>query len=278
MSEIHSTGDLEAMARYRIDRSRLPPGLAARAVELELDDETRDFAAAAAAGRHGRALSLLHGLLGTFLSDFDVNALLGTYPLFLLSAAQWRRMLGPGRVPRYLDVGAGSGDVTLRIAPLAEHVETTETSRLMARRLRRRGFACRTLDLAEVELDSGFDLITCLNVVDRCARPSTLLARLARALAPGGRLVVATPLPYDPFVYAGGTTHPPAERLPLDAGDWETGATELATRALAPLGLEVCTLTRGPYLSGGDPGRSLYVLDDAVVVCRRSGDSVASAP
>lgn len=271
MSHIHTTAVSYAGAElhYACDGARLPAELRERFVPLELDDETRAFIDAAAASRHGRALALAHRLLGAFMSDFDVNGLLGTYPLFLLSAAQWRGLLGTGPVARYLDVGAGCGDVTARVAELASEVVTSETSWAMARRLERRGFACLRADLAEIEPRERFDLVTCLNVIDRSARPRTLLARLARALTPDGRLVVATPLPYAPFVYAGGTTRAPAERLPLDAGDWEAGVAELAERVLGPLGLEVLALTRAPYISGGDPGRPLYVLDDAVVVCRK---------
>jgi SAM-dependent methyltransferase len=202
------------------------------------------------------------------MSDFDVNGLLGTYPLFLLSTAQWRELLGPERCARLLDVGAGSGDVTARLASVADRVETTETSAMMARRLRRRGYACRRVDVAGAPLDDSFDLVTCLNVIDRSARPKTVLAHLARALGEGGRLVVATPLPYEPFVFAGGSTRPPDERLPLCTDDWESGVAELASRVLRPLGLEVLAFTRAPYISGGDPGRPLYVLDDAVLVCR----------
>lgn len=271
MSQIHSTAISHAGAElhYACDRARLPAQLRERFVPLGLDDETRAFVDAARASRHGHALAFAHRLLSSFLSDFDVNGLLGTYPLFLLSSEQWRTLLGSEPVARYLDVGAGNGDVTARIAPLCAEVLTSETSWAMSRRLERRGFACRRADLAESELEERFDLVTCLNVIDRSARPRTLLARLAGALSPGGRLVVATPLPYEPFVYAGGRARAPDERLPLDAEDWEGGVAKLTERVLAPLDLELSALTRAPYISGGDPGRPLYVLDDAVVVCRK---------
>lgn len=270
MSEIHSTTEhSHPELHYSCDLARLPPELRRQLVELDLDGETLAFIEDARRQRHGRVTAALHGLLRGFLSDFDVNGLLGTYPLFLLSRAQWQRLLGSTKVARLLDVGAGSGDVTERLAPLAARVETTETSSMMARRLRQRGFECRRADAAELELGAEFDLVTCLNVIDRSPRPRSLLAALARGLAPGGRLVVATPLPYAPFVYAGGTTRPPLERLPVSSPDFEGGATELALRVLAPLGLEVVALTRAPYLSGGDPAEPLYVLDDVVVVCRK---------
>lgn len=260
----------DAAFAYDCDVTQLPPRLAERFLQLEVDDETRAFADAAGRRRHGRAMAFLHGALGTLLSDFDVNALLGTYPLFLLSAEQWTRLLGPQRQPRLLDVGAGCGDVTARLATRAEQVVTSETSRMMARRLERRGYDCRRVDLAEAHLDERFDLVTCLNVIDRSNRPQSLLRNLASALTNDGRLVVATPLPYRPFVYAGGVTRDPDERLPLEQESWEHAVAELVARVIEPLGLEVVALTRAPYLSGGDPGREIYVLDDAVLVCRRS--------
>lgn len=42
-----------------------------------------------------------------------------------------------------------------------------------------------------------FDLITCLNVVDRVAAPSSLVRALHRLLSPGGLLVLSSPLEFD---------------------------------------------------------------------------------
>ncbi len=44
--------------------------------------------------------------------------------------------------------------------------------------------------------DGSFQLITCLNVVDRHPDPRALLARLRRMVAPGGLLVLASPLDF----------------------------------------------------------------------------------
>jgi SAM-dependent methyltransferase len=258
-----------AAACYRADASRLPDRLAARLVELSADDETREFVAHALRGRHGRARAWLHAILRRVLSDFDVNGLLGTYPLFLLGTEQARRLLGPGAHGRLLDVGAGSGDVTLELAPLFSEVVVTETSFVMARRLERRGFRCVRADLSQDDPPAGpWDVVSCLNVIDRCARPRTLLARLCALAGERTRLLLATPLPYQPFVYAGGHTRPPLEQLAISASSWEACASELVDHVLEPLGLSVEALARVPYLSGGDPDRPLYILDDAVLVCR----------
>jgi SAM-dependent methyltransferase len=113
--------------------------------------------------------------------------------------------------------------------------------------------------------DAPYDTIALLNVLDRCARPRTLLSAALDALAPGGTLVVSMPLPYDPCWYDGPRTCDPLERLPLRALRWEAAAVELA-RYLEAHGGEVRAMTRAPYLSGGDRHEPLYVLDALVMV------------
>jgi hypothetical protein len=89
---------------------------------------------------------------------------------------------------------------------------------------------------------------------------------------PGGLLLVALVLPYYPFVYDAGAARPPRERLPIVSTEWELAASEFILTALLPLGLEIVTLSRAPYLSGGDAQRALYELDDVIVVCRVHGE------
>lgn len=255
--------------RYGCRTAELPAALAERFRPAELDDETRAFIDRAGSSRHGRVLGLLHRALRGSLSDFDVNGILGMYPMHLLGSAGWRRLLGDAARGSLLDVGAGSGDVTITLAPAFDRITTTETSRAMAWRLRRRGLACVRCDLARDPLPAGpFDVVSCLNVLDRTARPRTLLHRLGEVLAPGGALVLALPLPYDPLVYDGGATVPPEEPLAIEGGSWEAALTRLVERELRPNGWQVSAFSRAPYLSGGDARRSLYLLDDAVLVCR----------
>lgn len=255
---------------YAVDLERWPESLASRHVRLCLDDETRAFVAGAGRTRSGVLKTLGHRLLRPFLSDFDINGLLGTYPLFCLSRAQWRQLL-PGAGGRLLDVGAGNGDVTARLADdRFDEVAVTETSRAMARSLTRRGYRCHRIDLADHEVPAPpYDVISCLNVLDRCDRPRTLLERAASALNHRGRLVVATPLPLNPFVYEGGSTREPEERLVCPDRSWHDAASSLYRHELAPLGLSLASVSRAPYLSAGDSRRPLYVLDDAIFVLRR---------
>jgi protein-L-isoaspartate O-methyltransferase len=256
---------------FGCDPEQLPPELRARFVDLSLGDEGRAYVDRAISSRPGRMRTQMHRTLIQFMSDFDANGMLDMYPMHLLGTEQWQQLLGRDPSRRHLDVGAGSGDVTARLAPLSGEIVTTETSWAMARVLRRRGFECVRADVSGGAVPRPpYDLITCLNVIDRCRRPKTLLAKLRDALAPEGRLVVATPLPFDPIVYDGPNVELPEEHLPLGEASWETSVATLIDEVLAPLGLAVEAISRAPYLSGGDARRELYTLDDAVIVCRRA--------
>ncbi len=45
-----------------------------------------------------------------------------------------------------------------------------------------------------------FDVISCLNLLDRCDKPYTLLKQIKNAIVQNGLLVVALVLPFNPFV------------------------------------------------------------------------------
>ncbi len=253
-------------------------------LELPVDAEWLNEIAALTRARHGSLRTYAQRLARVYLSDFDANALTGMYRMLLLPQGAWARLLGARARGTLLDVGAGSGDVTSGIAGCFERVETTEVSRGMVRRLARRGFHCHPVDLSEGELDAPpFAAVSLLNVLDRCRTPHTLLRRAVGALEPGGTLIVALALPYQPFYFAGPTTPEPLERLdcePGPDGGWEDGARRLIERELLPLGLDLERFARAPYLSSGDSRRELYELDDVVVVLsnRRNAAPLASSP
>lgn len=49
-----------------------------------------------------------------------------------------------------------------------------------------------------------FDVISCLNLLDRCDQPASLLHNMKAALTPDtGRLIVATVVPFKPYVESG---------------------------------------------------------------------------
>jgi SAM-dependent methyltransferase len=257
--------------RYGADVAALSPQLAQRFVPLERSAETDAFLSAAARGRHSVWRTRAQRILRQFVSDFDANGLLNMYPLFLAGTEHWRLLLGQEPVARLLDVGAGSGNVTRTLVPCAKQVVATELSAPMARCLRRAGIECHELDLAEQALPGApFDLVSCLNVLDRTARPRRLLERLLTLLVPGGRFLLALALPYRPFHYVGASTPEPLERLSCGDSNWEGAVNQLVERELEPLGLSVLSLSRAPYLSFGDAARSLYELDDAVLLLKKT--------
>lgn len=243
---------------------------AARFRELTLDDDWRERVAALASGRHGRLRTYAQRLARLYLSDFDANALTGMYRMQLLGPRAWQELLGAHAHGRLLDVGAGSGDITLVLRELFDDVEVTEVSSGMAKRLRKLGFRCHELDLTETSLQAApFDAVSLLNVLDRCRKPRRLLERCLELLKPGGTFVVALALPYRPFYFDGPTTPEPLERLECDpgaGGAWEDAVRRLLERDLLPLGLTLDCFVRAPYLSAGDSARELYELDDVVLV------------
>jgi SAM-dependent methyltransferase len=269
--------DPTQLARH-CDRSRLPSELASAFVQLPPDEATEKFFERLRASRPGRLKTVLHRALCRWMSDFDADGVLGMYAMHLASTDQWARLLGSGVGGRLLDVGAGSGDVTTTLAPLFTEVVTTELSKGMARRLRSLGFRVEELDVAgRGAPDPFYDVVSCLNVIDRCPLPLSLIRRCRDALRQDGRLVVSVPLPYRPHVYVGPRALEPLEDLDITAPDWESSAVLLYRRVLAPLGLKVERFTRLPYLSGGDAQRAVYELDASVWICRRALDSLRDA-
>ncbi len=222
---------------------------------------------------HGLLLTGLQRLLRRFASDFEVNARLGMYSLHLAGTDTFAALLGrgvgdPGGL---LDIGAGTGEVTAALAPLFDRVEATETSTAMARRIRARVPKATThlVDLTNGAALGRFDVVALLNVLDRTARPRTLLDQALAHLAERGTLLVATPLPTRAHVDAGGATADPDEELGGEGDAFEAALAALHDTLLAPRGLVVRRWTRLPYRSQGDAEAERYEHDDAVLVLER---------
>lgn len=278
-------------AHYDCDLSALPKELRARFVQLDYDASTRAFVEGVREARTSRARTALFMLLRRFLSDYDAYGMLGMYSMHVLSLEQWTVLLGPwlatfGAVAthtpgsalsltsraRLLDIGAGDGGVTARAAPLFAEVTATEASRPLRKRLRKRGFRVIEHDLGKAPWphDERFDVVSAWNVLDRTARPRTLLANMRALLAENGRMLLSLPLPLRPHVHVGPTTIDQDETLPTADDSFESGVATLCTELFAPAGLRVLAFSRVPYLCQGDAKAPLYILDDAVFVCERA--------
>jgi SAM-dependent methyltransferase len=240
---------------------------------IELFDEEKSLWLETKAARpHGAFATSLHRTLRKFASDYDVDAWLDMHEMFLLGTKAWQQLLGTERIGgALLDIGAGRGDVTAKLAPLFDEVVATETSAPMARKLRARGYRVHSIDLATHELPQPrqFQTVALLNVLDRCARPRTLLEKAITHLAPDGRIILASPLPARPHVDVGGYTVDPDEPFLADGERFEDALASLVHLVLAPLGLAVEAWTRTEYLARGDRDCPRHVLDDVVLVARK---------
>lgn len=250
--------------------------LARTEVALASDAATLAWLAGPGARPHGPLLTAAQRTLRKLASDFDANAWLGTHSLHLAGRASFERLLGlePGAHlgGRLLDVGAGTGEVTAELAPLFDEVVTTDVSRGMARRLEQRGFTCLRVDLAH-DTPPGlgrFRVVSLLNVLDRAARPATLLDRAVAHLEPGGRLLVSSPLPMRPHVQGAGTTREPDEWIAGRGEAFDDALAELVALELTPRGVELERWARTLYRSQGDAAHPLYELPCAILVARQA--------
>ena len=255
LPDLQFTADTQALGRFA---SRFRP--------LARDAEREAWIAHYAARPHGIWITRLANYLDALVSSYDVHGLLGTYPMHLLSAAEWGELSAGTRRDSLLDVGAGAGYVTEGARSHFAQIECSETARFLRRRLAQRGFTVHARDLSQESLGRSFDVVSCFNVLDRTARPLSLLRSLRAHLAPHGRLLLSLPLPVSAHVHVAGGTISASERLPATARSWERAVCELSEQVIEANGLSIQRIARVPYLSRGDPGQDLYVLDAALWV------------
>ena len=118
--------------------------------------------------------------------------------------------------------------------------------------------------------DTRYHFISCLNVLDRCDRPLSMLRQITDSLQVGGVLVIALVHPYEPFVERYVTQAKSSEELPIDSKSWERGVSSLWEKVLKPLGYAPLAISRVPYLCEGDFSRDYYALDDSILVLKRT--------
>ncbi|XP_048266197.1 protein-L-histidine N-pros-methyltransferase isoform X2 [Bombus terrestris] len=220
--------------------------------------------------------SLARSALSWFISRTSINGLLGRGSMHVFSCEQFQKFMAAsgftGPWHSLVDLGAGDGATTAHVAHLFEKVYATDISAPMRWALARRKFT--VLDVEKWHESGPFDVILCLNLLDRCDRPNTLLRRLKSSLAPGGRLVVALVLPFSPYVEVGERgDHKPSEYLPVKGNGLEGQIASLVDRVFAPLSLRCLVWSKLPYLCEGDLGQAYYFLDDVIFVLEAQPDS-----
>jgi SAM-dependent methyltransferase len=204
---------------------------------------------------------------------------------FLASLRAKQQQAGLGSALAYLDVGCGSGRVTAMLAPLFDSCLCTEADPAMSKKPALRGLTCvNTRDVDSLPSELRFDLVSLLNVLDRCALPHTLLRQLYRRLRNAdSRLIVACPLPFHQAVEQGGEWISARERIteacfcedcapqtPLWSM-WLQGLSSLQ-HMFESAGFKVEAWGRIPYLSQGDTYSDYYYLDDAIFVLSKGAE------
>jgi len=187
LSRVESDKHLENIDRrtwYRLIRSDLLHDEYRRFFqELHEDEETTAFLEQSQEKSDNYPVQILHSLASSLLTVFiartSANGLIGRGRMFVYSTAQFKTLLDidhnqQSQLSSLLDIGAGDGSVTKRMASLFKKVYTTEMSSIMQWRLSSYGYTILDTDQWR---DLKFDVITCLNVLDRCEKPLSLLKK-----------------------------------------------------------------------------------------------------
>jgi len=136
-------------------------------------------------------------------ADWDETGALGL-PAGAIEAAILDAL--PPRIPRLLDIGAGTGRLLELVAERCDSALGVDASRdmlaLARGRLSERGLAprcaVRQADLYRLPfVDDGFDAVTLQMVLHYAEDPAAALAEAARVLAPEGTLLVVDLAPHD---------------------------------------------------------------------------------
>ncbi|VDD76813.1 unnamed protein product [Mesocestoides corti] len=194
--------------------------------QAEQDEETGEFLQSCFEKSDWFFTQLYHAvsksILTWFMTVTSSNGLLNRGSMFVFSSVLFRKLLDVDdswKGEKLLDLGAGDGRVTMRMAPIFDQVYTTEISPVMRWRLRQANFTVLGVDdwdkpgaLQVTSADPTqppsvspappqYDVVACLNLLDRCAAPLTLLRRIRAVLRPKtGRLVLALVLPLSQYV------------------------------------------------------------------------------
>lgn len=261
---------------YRVDTSRLlSENLCDKFIPFHQDTETEEFLDTCIE-KSDRVFtqifqSVASTLLGLFLTKTSINGLLGRGSMFVLSHQQFETLLGLSPIHKeqnLLDLGAGDGEVTKIMASYFTNVYATEMSPPMRRLLSYKGFQLLDVDSWNKN-NITFDVISCLNLLDRCNKPVSLLRSMHQSLRPErGRVLVAVVIPFKPYVEFDSQDNIPTENLQITGETFEEQVSQLEAVVFQPAGFQVEAFTRLPYLSEGDMQHSFYVLTDAVFVLK----------
>ncbi|XP_064611138.1 protein-L-histidine N-pros-methyltransferase-like [Liolophura sinensis] len=260
---------------YVVEQDKLPADIRDKFIRFHQDTETELFLENCYQKSDWVFTQVLHSILRSvlswFMSSTSINGYLDRGSMFVFSHSHFQQLLGitdHWKGDNLLDLGAGDGKITQIMGTYFANVYATEASSTMITRLQERGFQVLGIE-AWGNGTLQYDLIGCLNLLDRCDKPISILHSIRSSLTPGiGRVIIATVLPFKPYVETGTDDHIPTENIRLEGQSFEEQVTCLVRHVFEPAGFELERFTRLPYLCEGDLQQSFYVLDDAVFVLK----------
>uniref|UniRef100_A0A0B6ZGU8 Methyltransferase-like protein 9 n=1 Tax=Arion vulgaris TaxID=1028688 RepID=A0A0B6ZGU8_9EUPU len=274
MKEDEQNKDNRHVYWYRVIVSRFPEDLQAKFVQFEQDEGTSEFLDNCQEKSNQIFTQLFYSLarplLNIFMTQTSINGFLNRGSMFIFSKNQIEHLLGftpYHKEDTLLDLGAGDGLVTKQMAGYFHKTYTTEMSGVMVRRLTGLGF--NVLGVNDWQSTGvKYDLVSCLNLLDRCDKPLSLLADIKSSMKPvTGRLLVAVVIPFKPYVEFDSHTHEPSEFIHIKGSNFEEQVEQFVS-IFHRSGFQVEKFSRLPYLCEGDLRHSYYVLTDAIFVLK----------
>merc|ERR1719220_3451891 len=199
---------LEQMDRglwYKVDLAKIrdQENIASKFVQLSEDEATSAFIKHSFEQSDWLFTQLYYNFAKSVLSWFycqtDINGILARGSMFVFSKEQFLLLSSSIFPPSF--------------TPFFEQTFVTEVSRPMQKLCTARGFKVLELDEWAKEANK-YDVISALNLFDRCDRPITIIKDIHYSLKPSGLLVVALVLPFRPYVESV-PSHKPTERMAI---------------------------------------------------------------
>ena len=272
---------------YSVDLTKLSKSkLRHKFIQFDCDQETQAFLANCDEKSNWWFTNcrnqVLKGILSPFMTITSINGFLNRGKMFVLSELQLTQLIpllnspnedhrdqARGENRLLLDLGAGDGNVTDKLSTFFDQTHCTEISPVMRKILARKRF--KLLDHLNwfENFDLKYDLIACLNLLDRCDQPITLLNQIKSRLKPNGLILIASVLPFNQFVEnSPNGNNRPSECIDINGANFEEQLMSLNEKLFEPNGLEVVKWSRVPYLCEGDIDHTFYRLSDSIFLLK----------
>jgi len=229
-------------------------------VELTCDDETLIFINNCLNSNYQLfKATYIRPWITMFFNLTESNAILGTGKMFLLSKDHIKILFNGYTFKNMLDIGAGDGNVTEQFTSFIRGggITCTETAANMIKVLKTKGYSIQD------DISGEYELVTCLNVLDRCDKPITILKEILKVKKRFAMLSIV--LPFKGFYNSGKKQCKQLEEVIGCFKEWEESVHRLS-KLFIELGFKIEKISRIPYLSEGDFRQEMYYLDTVIFI------------